>query len=47
MKNSILELAEKIKEKSRPTRTAYLKRVKALDAPMLHMHLPLYLSIKD
>jgi phosphogluconate dehydratase len=30
MKNSILELAEKIKEKSRPTRTAYLKRVKAM-----------------
>ena len=30
MKNSILELTEKIKEKSRPTRTAYLKRVKAM-----------------
>ena len=30
MKNSILELSEKIKEKSRPTRTAYLKRVKAM-----------------
>ena len=30
MKNSILELTEKIKEKSRPTRTAYLKRIKEM-----------------
>ena len=30
MKNLILELAEKIKEKSRPTRSAYLKRLKAM-----------------
>lgn len=30
MKNSILELTEKIREKSRPTRTAYLKRIKEM-----------------
>src|SRR5210317_553233 len=30
MKNLILELAEKIKEKSKPTRSAYLKRLKAM-----------------
>ena len=30
MKNLIHELAEKIKEKSRPTRSAYLKRLKAM-----------------
>ena len=30
MKNLILELAEKIKEKSRPTRSAYLKRLKTM-----------------
>ena len=30
MKNLILELAEKIKEKSTPTRSAYLKRLKAM-----------------
>lgn len=30
MKNLILELAEKIKEKSRPTRSAYLKRLRVM-----------------
>jgi phosphogluconate dehydratase len=30
MKNPIIELSEKIKEKSRPTRSAYLKRIKAM-----------------
>ena len=30
MKNSIVEITERIKEKSRPTRTAYLTRIDAM-----------------